>query len=315
MTGKNDSDRILSSIDLSGIAKYILDGAKNIIVMTGAGISVSAGIPDFRTAGTGLYSKLESYHLPNPESIFTLDFFRENPQPFYTLAKEIYPGLHCPTPTHYFLKLLADKGVLLRVFTQNIDSLERMAGLDPLKVVAAHGNFDTATCIDTGEKVDTAEVKRSILLGKKGWGDMNDKYGGLVKPDIVFFGEKMPERFFQCANEDFSKCDLLIVMGTSLKVQPFASLIDHVDKNIPRLLINRDEVGVYSSEPSIFPYFSQIKDGFDFSKKKDCRDVALLIECDIGVRELVDELGWRDELEILISTGNERYRQSMLSSD
>lgn len=312
MTEEIDSDRILSSIDLSGIAKYILDGAKNIIVMTGAGISVSAGIPDFRTPGTGLYSKLESYNLPNPESIFTLDFFRENPQPFYTLAKEIYPGLHCPTPTHYFLKLLADKGVLLRVFTQNIDSLERMAGLNPLKVVAAHGNFDTATCIDTGEKVDTEEVKESILLGEKGWTEMNDKYGGLVKPDIVFFGENLPERFFQYANEDFSKCDLLIVMGTSLKVQPFASLIDQVDKNVPRLLINREEVGAYRSDDDagFFPYFYQISGGFDFSKRKNCRDVALLRECDIGVRELVDELGWRDELENLISIGNEKYNYS-----
>ena len=308
MTEEIENDRILSSIDLSGIAKYILDGVKNIIVMTGAGISVSAGIPDFRTPGTGLYSKLESYNLPNPESIFTLDFFRENPQPFYTLAKEIYPGLHCPTPTHYFLKLLADKGVLLRVFTQNIDSLERMAGLDPFKVVAAHGNFDTATCIDTGEKVDTEEVKESILLGEKGWKEMNDKYGGLVKPDIVFFGEKLPERFIQYANEDFTKCDLLIVMGTSLKVQPFASLIDHVNKNIPRLLINREEVGVYSNGSDIFPYFSEISGGFDFSKRKKCRDVALLRECDIGVRELVDELGWRDELEDLITIGNEKYR-------
>ena len=298
-------NRRLSSLDLDGIAKCILDGASNIIVMTGAGISVSAGIPDFRTPGTGLYSKLESYNLPNPESIFTLDFFYENPKPFYTLAKEIYPGLHCPTPTHYFLKLLADKGILRRVFTQNIDSLERIAGLDPSLIVAAHGNFDTATCIDTGDKVDTEEVKEAILLGEEGWKKMNNKYGGLVKPDIVFFGEKLPERFFTYANNDFSKCDLLIVMGTSLKVQPFASLIDKVDINTPRLLINIEEVGVNNIENGLNSYFS---DGFNFINNEDCRDVAYLRECDIGVKELVDRLGWREELEELIWNGNKKYK-------
>jgi NAD+-dependent protein deacetylase sirtuin 2 len=281
----------LDSSDLSGIAKYILNGAKNIIVMTGAGISVSAGIPDFRTPGTGLYSKLESYNLPYPEAIFSLDFFRKNPKPFYTLAKEIYPGSHCPTPTHYFLKLLADKKILLRVFTQNIDSLEGIAGIDPSLIVAAHGNFDTATCIDTGKKVNSDEVKKSILLGEEGWKKMNTKHCGLVKPDIVFFGEPLPERFVHKVNEDFPKCDLLIVMGTSLTVQPFASLITRVQSKIPRLLINKEKVG-------------QKSNGFKFNKKS--RDVALLNECDNGVRELAKELGWLNDLERLIKKSNEK---------
>lgn len=67
-------------------------------------------------------------------------------QPFYMLSKELFPGTFCPTPTHFFLKLLADKGKLLRVFTQNIDSLEHIAGLPKDKIVAAHGNFDSAHC-------------------------------------------------------------------------------------------------------------------------------------------------------------------------
>jgi NAD-dependent deacetylase sirtuin 2 len=275
----------LESSDLNGLAKYILDDAKNIIVMVGAGISVSAGIPDFRSPGTGLYSQLESYNLPYAEAIFSLDFFKKNPKPFYALAKEIYPGSHNPTPTHYFLKLLADKKRLLRVFTQNIDSLERIAGLNPELIVAAHGNFDTATCIDTGKQVDSNEVRESILKGPEGWTAMNIKHGGLVKPDIVFFGENLPERFVKCVESDFPKCDLLIVMGTSLSVQPFASLITRVQSKIPRLLINKEKVG-------------QRSNGFRFNKKS--RDVALINDCDSGVRELSEKLGWTKDLEILI---------------
>ena len=280
----------LTSSDIQGISNYILNGAKNIIVMTGAGISVSAGIPDFRTPGTGLYSQLKSYNLPNPEAIFSLDFFKENPKPFYKLAKEIYPGNHKPTPTHYFLKLLAEKGLLLRIVTQNIDSLETMAGIDPSLVVAAHGNFDTATCIKTGEKICSKEVKKAILLGERGWKAMNKKYGGLVKPDIVFFGENLPKSFVECVKNDFPKCDLLIVMGTSLKVQPFASLINKVGKNVPRLLINKEVVGRNGIEFRI--------GGFNF--KKNFKDVLCLNECDEGVKQLAKQLDWLEQLEKLL---------------
>jgi len=295
----NDSQNILYSPNLSGIAKYISDSAKNIIVMVGAGISVSAGIPDFRTPGTGLYSKLESYNLPYPEAIFSLDFFRNNPEPFYTLAKEIYPGLHCPTPTHYFLKLLQDKNKLLRVYTQNIDSLESIAGLDKSKIIAAHGNFDTASCIDTGEIVNPEEVRKNILLGKEGWSKMNAKYGGLVKPDIVFFGENLPKKFFDNINDDFSKCDLLIVMGTSLKVNPFASLIDNVSDTTPRLLINREKVGQYSDD--ILSNIVGLR-GFDFDNPNTL-DIALLKDCDDGVKQLANKLGWLSQLEKLVYKG------------
>ena len=87
--------------------------------MVGAGISVSAGIPDFRTPGTGLYDNLQKYDLPHPTAVFELDYFRENPSPFYLLAKELYPGQYPPTPTHHFIHLLHKKGILLRCFSQN----------------------------------------------------------------------------------------------------------------------------------------------------------------------------------------------------
>ncbi|QDZ22052.1 NAD-dependent protein deacetylase sirtuin 2 [Chloropicon primus] len=292
---------LLTSFDLDGVAEYIQRGeCKNVIVLAGAGISVSAGIPDFRSPGSGLYSKLAEYGLPHPEAIFELDFFRNNPDPFYTLAQELFPGnRYHPTPAHYFIKLLHEKGILLRCFTQNIDSLETQAGLPREKLVAAHGNFDSATCIDTGKKVPIDEVERAIFDDSFGWKSLGKKHGGLVKPDIVFFGEQLPSQFFKLAEEDFPKCDLLIVMGTSLVVQPFASLIGRVSSKVPRLLINREKVGVYNKSKSYAPGIGQY--GFRFDKN-NYRDALFLGDCDKGVEELSDLLGWAVDLRTLIES-------------
>ncbi|KAH8098069.1 NAD+ binding protein [Aureococcus anophagefferens] len=198
------------------------DAGRDVVVLGGAGMSTSAGIPDFRSPGTGLYDNLQKYDLPHPQAIFSIDYFRERPGAFYELCRELWPGTYAPTATHLFIKLLHDKGRLLRCFTQNIDSLETAAGLPPDRVVAAHGNFDGATCIDTGAPVAVSEVKAAVD-GPPGWA-ARDRHGGLVKPDIVFFGEGLPRRFFELANRDLPRCRLLLVIGTSLSVQPFASL-------------------------------------------------------------------------------------------
>jgi len=78
----------------------------------------AAGIPDFRSPGSGLYHNLEKYNLPHPQAIFDIDYFRDNPKPFFVLAKELYPNFIKPTPCHYFIRLLHEKGLLLRHFTQ-----------------------------------------------------------------------------------------------------------------------------------------------------------------------------------------------------
>jgi NAD-dependent SIR2 family protein deacetylase len=96
--------------------------------------------------GKGLYDNIKDLQLPRPEALFDVDFFQNNPFPFYTMAKELLPGSHPPTKSHYFLKLLSDKGFLSRVYTQNVDDLELAAGVPRHLVIQAHGSFKSARC-------------------------------------------------------------------------------------------------------------------------------------------------------------------------
>jgi NAD-dependent SIR2 family protein deacetylase len=118
--------------------------------------------------------------------------------------------------------------------------------------------------------VPIGELQRAIFEGEAAVAALNERYGGLVKPSITFFGEPLPRRFGQCAAEDFPSCELLIILGTSLKVQPFASLVSLVKPNVPRLLINRNRVGEDL--------------GLDFGE--GTTDVFYGGECDDGARRL-----------------------------
>jgi NAD-dependent deacetylase sirtuin 2 len=291
---------VLGSFDLKGVAEYIKSGrAKNVVVMTGAGISVSAGIPDFRSE-SGLYSRLGEYDLPYPQAIFELSYFREKPEPFYKLSSDLFPGKYAPTPTHHFIKLLHDRSVLRRCFTQNIDSLECATGLPVDKVVAAHGNFDTAHCLN-GHEVDTDVVEKACRAGIP---MRCARCGEYVKPDIVFFGENLPERFYDCAQEDFQHCDLLIVIGTSLVVHPFAGLIERPKEHVPRLLINLERAGeAPNSEITRLYRLAGLGrgTGFNFDEETNYRDALHLGKCDEAVVELSELLGWRSDLENLIA--------------
>ncbi|KAI9596047.1 DHS-like NAD/FAD-binding domain-containing protein [Syncephalis fuscata] len=275
--------KILVDSSLEAVAHLIKKGkAKKIIVMTGAGISTAAGIPDFRSPGTGLYDNLKRYDLPFAEAIFEIDYFNDNPEPFYALAKELYPGNFKPTMSHYFIRMLAERGLLLRQFTQNIDTLERRAGLADEFIVEAHGSFHSASCVRCRKSADTEWVKDQIFSDTI---PRCQDCQHTVKPDIVFFGESLPDRFHKQSQEDFKNCDLLLVMGTSLKVQPFCLLVDRVTLKTPRLLINRELVGVGSNATR----------GFDFkgSRQKYRRDAFYLGSCDEGCLQLAELLGFK----------------------
>ncbi|XP_055363286.1 NAD-dependent protein deacetylase sirtuin-3, mitochondrial isoform X2 [Betta splendens] len=224
---------------------------KRVVVMAGAGISTPSGIPDFRSPGSGLYDNLQQYDLPYAEAIFEITFFHQNPNPFFALAKELYPGNYQPNLTHYFVRLLHNKGQLLRMYTQNIDGLERLAGIPPEMLVEAHGTFAAATCTVCLRKYDSEDLR-------------------------------LPQHFFKYL-KDFPLADLLVIMGTSLEVEPFASLAGAVRGSVPRLLINRDLVG-------------------PFAWGRRPRDVVQLGDVVSGVQALVDALGWSQELDALMAS-------------
>ncbi|KAN0047419.1 hypothetical protein ACTA71_001801 [Dictyostelium dimigraforme] len=285
---EEDEPCVLKKPTIEEIAKYINSGkCKNIIVMTGAGISVAAGIPDFRSPKTGLYEKLDKYELPYREAIFDIEYFKKNPKPFYVLSKELFPGSFDPTTVHYFIKLLSDKGLLLRNFTQNIDTLERIAGIPGEKLVEAHGSFATSHCALCKKEYSTDYVKEKIFNDELPSCTETSGCKGIVKPDIVFFGESLPSRFNDCARQDFTKCDLLLVIGTSLKVHPFASLINFA-KGVPRVLINFEEVGTN-------PY-----GGFKFNHPSNKMDVKCIGDCQTLILDLIKLLGWENEFNQVI---------------
>ncbi|KAJ3002929.1 hypothetical protein NUW54_g5583 [Trametes sanguinea] len=264
---------VLEARDLPSIAKYMKSPeCRRVFVMLGAGVSTAAGIPDFRSPGTGLYSNLQRLNLPYPEAVFEINYFRENPVPFYTLARELYPGQFRPTLTHTFVKLLADHTLLDTCFTQNIDTLERQAGVPGDKIVEAHGSFASQHCIECHASVDGAKMRRAVEAG-----DIIRcaDCGGLVKPDIVFFGESLPPAFHKTVPR-LRSANLLIVIGTSLTVHPFASLTTLVPDGCPRVLINMDPAGDIGTRPD---------------------DVVLLGRCDEIIRDLCRELGWEQELD------------------
>ncbi|KAL0247013.1 hypothetical protein I308_104046 [Cryptococcus tetragattii IND107] len=313
-------DGPLSEDDLNPLRKaasFIKSGkAKDIVFLLGAGISTSAGIPDFRSPSTGLYHNLQALKLPFPEAVFELGFFQRRPEPFWTLAKEIYPGRHFPTPTHYLLQLFNQHNLLKRVFTQNIDTLETLAGLPPHLIVEAHGSFAAAHCLKCRREVDREEVlKAGVRKGEvvrcnatvKTMGK-GKKCGGLVKPDIVFFGEGLPDRFFKFVPE-LRKCDLLIVIGTSLQVQPFASLVDHVPSTCPRLLINRDAVGPFSDLKNTFSSLPPSISNLLNDSSRPSRDIFYEGDADVGAWKLAEELGWKDELEEMVKKGREELQR------
>ncbi|XP_040301869.1 NAD-dependent protein deacetylase sirtuin-2 [Herpailurus yagouaroundi] len=290
-------ERLLDELTLEGVTRYMQsERCRRVICLVGAGISTSAGIPDFRSPSTGLYANLEKYRLPYPEAIFEIGYFKKHPEPFFALAKELYPGQFKPTVCHYFIRLLKEKGLLLRCYTQNIDTLERVAGLEPEDLVEAHGTFYTSHCT-------SALCRREYTLSwmkEKIFSEVTpkcEKCHSVVKPDIVFFGENLPARFFSCMQSVSAPPPARPTLPAPPKSLPLGSPPPRAPLSTPRLLINKEKTG--QTDPFLGMMMG-LGGGMDFDSKKAYRDVAWLGDCDRGCLALADLLGWKEELEDLV---------------
>ncbi|ODV90993.1 hypothetical protein CANCADRAFT_148141 [Tortispora caseinolytica NRRL Y-17796] len=274
-------------------AAELINNARNIIVLTGAGVSTSLGIPDFRS-DTGIYTKLAQLGLSEPQDVFDLSTFLIDPSIFYTFAKDVLPTTESFSPTHLFLKVLDDHHKLLTNYTQNIDNLEVNTGLSREKIVQCHGSFATATCMKCKKKVPGAQLYDYIRKGEvaycknpdcgttpvgskrqfsvtTGSSDEDDAEiaPGVMKPDITFFGEKLPDEFEdRFEKRDINMCDLLICIGTSLKVAPVSEIVRMLPSSVPQIYINRQPCRHYQF------------------------DITLLGNCDDVVAHLCHLLGW-----------------------
>ena len=214
---------------------------KKIIFMVGAGISTTAGIPDFRSK-TGLFKQLqEKYNMQSPEEFFEISTFLENPNFFYEFCKIFDLSKIKPTLTHKFISFLTKKNIVKYIFTQNIDGLELKAKINTEKIIFAHGTFSKGHCPQCKREIDIEEINKCINEGKIKYCDICN---GPCKPKIVFYGEPLPEEFFQKGNDCFD-ADLIIIMGTSLQVHPFASLPIVTNQECWKVVFNMTNVGKF----------------------------------------------------------------------
>jgi NAD-dependent deacetylase len=203
----------------AGIARLaeLVRGARSTVALTGAGISVPSGIPDFRSPSTGLWERVD------PMEVAHIDAFHADPARFWGFYRERFAALggKRPNPAHLALVALERAGLLDAVITQNIDTLHRRAGSREL--VEVHGSIATCSCLSCGARA-SGERARELLAADPHGVPRCERCGLALKPDVVLFGELLPEDALARARELCERADLLLVIGSSLEVHPVAAL-------------------------------------------------------------------------------------------
>jgi NAD-dependent deacetylase len=200
---------------LSRLAELVR-GARSVVALTGAGISVPSGIPDFRSPGTGLWANVD------PMAVAHIDVWRSDPERFWSFYGQRFHTLEGkePNAAHAALVSLERSGRLRAVITQNIDRLHRKAGTGEL--VEVHGSIATSSCLACGARYPLAEVRERLAADPAGVPRCD--CGRPLKPDVVLFGEWLPEEAIDRAFALAAEADLLLCIGTSLEVHPVAQL-------------------------------------------------------------------------------------------
>ncbi len=214
-------------------AASLIAAARHAVALTGAGISTPSGIPDFRSPTSGLWQQAD------PMVVASLAGFRRDPAAFYRwllpLARQMVEAR--PNPAHQALAALERAGRLAAVITQNIDGLHQTAGSQ--RVLELHGQARTATCLRCRTQAPTEQA----LLAFVATGEVPHcpACGGVLKPDVVLYGELLPVSVLQEAEREAAACDLMLVAGSSLAVTPASLLPETALEHGARLIIvNRE---------------------------------------------------------------------------
>ena len=222
------SSQTLAAINF---AAELFRAAKNAVVLTGAGLSTPSGIPDFRSEGTGLWSREE------PLEVASLSTFRTAPEKFFQwfrpLASQIFNAR--PNAAHYALAQLEQAGCIKTIITQNIDILHQKAG--SRRVIEMHGTLRTLSCTQCFRQVESdqclAEFTQTGALPRC------PACGAIMKPDVILFGEQLPQKAWMEAQRAARQCDLMLVAGSSLEVLPVAGLpMQALDRGAHLIILN-----------------------------------------------------------------------------
>lgn len=209
---------------------HMIQSSRRAVFFGGAGVSQESGIPDFRSQG-GLYHQKWKYP---PEMILSHDFFRKRTEEFFRFYREkmLFPNA-LPNAAHWALAALEERGILSSVITQNIDGLHQAAG--SRRVIELHGSVHRNFCMRCGKSFLLEEILHSS-------GVPHCSCGGMIKPDVVLYGEQLPPSAIGDALDEIAASDLLIIGGTSLSVYPAAGFV--ADYEGPIAIINRSKTGM-----------------------------------------------------------------------
>jgi len=207
---------VIDSASAAGRLAALIEQANSVVALTGAGISVPSGIPDFRSPGTGLWSKV------NPMEVAHIDAFRRDPVSFWSFYGQRFQTLDDkqPNPAHAALVSLERAGLLDAVITQNIDRLHARAGTE--KLVEVHGSIAQSVCLVCGVRYELEDMRARLE------GDVDGvprcECGKPLKPGVVLFGEYLPAEAIARAQELAAGAELMLCIGSSLEVYPVAGL-------------------------------------------------------------------------------------------
>jgi NAD-dependent deacetylase len=225
-----------------GALAELIGSAERVVALTGAGISVPSGIPDFRTPGEGLWAKVD------PMKVATIDAFHRDTRAFWDFYRPRFDllGDKLPNPAHEALAELERRGRLEAVITQNIDRLHRAAGTREL--VEVHGSIATSSCTTCGSSWPLEQVE--ALFDDEGIA-VCGACSGKVKPDVVLFGEMLPLAAIERARELAEGADLMLCIGSSLEVYPAAGLPELTLQGGGRIAILTQGETPYDAEATV----------------------------------------------------------------